>query len=104
MVSTGRPTARKAEGRRVEEGGESEGRSVIERIGIEPQGNIILTGNGANFRQVLRHEKMGRIFLIKEGKQMNASGVCALRPRLGRGTGLETTNEYREGSMHYRLL
>jgi hypothetical protein len=76
LVSTGRPTARKAEGRRVEEGGESEGRSVIERIGIEPQGNIILTGNGANFRQVLRHEKMGRIFL-KGGIANERLLVCA---------------------------
>ena len=46
-------------------------------IGIAPQGYIILTGNGADFRWVLRHENVGRISL-KEGKQMNA--VWCVRP------------------------
>jgi len=45
----------------------SEGRSVMERIGIAPQGNIIPTGNGADFRRVSRHEEICRIFL-KGGK------------------------------------
>jgi hypothetical protein len=43
-------------GCRVEEDGKSEGRFVMRRIGIEPKGNIILTGNGADFHPVFRYE------------------------------------------------
>jgi hypothetical protein len=63
----GRPNARTAEGRRVEERGESEGRFVMKRIGIESKDNITLAGNGADFHKVSRHENGSRIFL-KGGK------------------------------------
>ena len=63
----------------------------MRRIGIAPQGHIIPTGNGADFRWVLRHENVGRISL-KEGKQMNAFLVCAPS-----GLGSATANQYREG-------
>jgi len=33
------------------------------RIGIAPQGNIIPTGDGADFRWVSHHENVGRISL-----------------------------------------
>ena len=46
-------------------------------IGITPQGDIIPTGNGADFHEVLRHERVRRTFYQKEDKQMNASTVCA---------------------------
>jgi RNA-directed DNA polymerase len=46
------------------------------RIGIEPQGDIIPAGNGADFRVVSPHERVWRTF--KEDKQMNATtGACA---------------------------
>ena len=63
----------------------------MRRIGIAPQGHIIPTGNGADFRWVLRHENVGRISL-KGGKQMNAFLVCA-----SSGLGSVTANQYREG-------
>jgi RNA-directed DNA polymerase len=50
----------------------------MERIGIEPQGNIILTGNGADFHRVSRHERVCRTFYQKEDMQMNvATATCA---------------------------
>lgn len=46
------------------------------RTGIEPQGDIIPAGNGADFRLVSHHERVWRTF--KEDKQMNATTVaCA---------------------------
>jgi len=52
----------------------------MERIGIELQGNIIPTGNGADFRRVSRHEEICRIFLNggKANERFNQS-VCILR-------------------------
>jgi hypothetical protein len=57
----------------------------MERIGIAPQGNIIPTGNGADFRQVSRHEEICRIFLNggKANERFNQS-VCILRQRVRR--------------------
>ena len=50
----------------------------MERIGIAPQGNIIPTGNGADFRRVSRHERVCRTFYSLEDKQMNAAiAACA---------------------------
>jgi hypothetical protein len=37
----------------------------MKRIGIEPKGNIILTGNGADFHEVLRHERACRTLFTK---------------------------------------
>jgi hypothetical protein len=48
----------------------------MERIGIAPQGNIIPTGNSADFRRVSRHEKICRIFL-KGGKANERFKACA---------------------------
>ena len=57
----------------------------MERIGIAPQGNIIPTGNGADFRQVSRHEEICRIFLNggKANERFNQS-VCILRQSVRR--------------------
>jgi hypothetical protein len=44
-------------GRRVQEEGASEGRSVIGRIGIAPPGNIIPRRKSADFPLVFRHER-----------------------------------------------
>jgi len=63
----------------------------MRRIGIAPQGNIIPTGNGADFHEVLRHENVGRIFL-KGGNANERLLVCAPS-----GLGSETANQYREG-------
>ena len=90
-ASSGRSTVRKADGRRVEERGESECHLVMRWIGVEPQGNIILTGNGANFHEVSRHERICRIFL-KGGNANERLLVCAPS-----GPGSETANPYREG-------
>jgi hypothetical protein len=60
-------------------------------IGIESKDNIIPTGNGADFHEVLRHEKVCRTFL-KGGRANERLQVCAPS-----GSGSETTNEYREG-------
>ena len=64
----------------------------MRRIGIAPQGNIIPTGNGADFHEVLRHENVGRIFL-KGGNANERLLVCAPS-----GLGSETANQYREGT------
>ena len=66
-------------GGRVEEDGKSEGHPVMGWIGIEPQGDIIPTGNGADFHRVSHHEKVGRI-VLKGGKANERfQSVCILR-------------------------
>jgi len=57
----------------------------MERIGVAPQGNIIPTGNSADFRRVSRHEEICRIFLKggKANERFNQS-VCILRQRVRR--------------------
>jgi hypothetical protein len=62
------------------------------QIGTEPKGDIILIGNGADFREVLRHERICRIFL-KGGKANERLLVYAPS-----GSGSETANQYREGT------
>lgn len=52
----GKPTAREAHGGWVKEGGGSEGRSVMERIGVEPKpSNITPLRKEADFRRVVPH-------------------------------------------------
>jgi hypothetical protein len=68
FAGNGKPTARKADGGRAWDGGKSESRPVMGRTGIAPQGNIIPTGNGADFRRVSRHERVCGTFLRGTGK------------------------------------
>jgi len=50
----------------------------MERIGIALQGNIILTGNGADFRLVSRHERVCRTFL--KGNRSLPPGSAGVSP------------------------
>jgi hypothetical protein len=43
---------------RVKEDGKSESRSVMERIGVEPTGNITLRRKHADFHRVSKHERV----------------------------------------------
>jgi hypothetical protein len=67
----------------------------MERIGIAPQGNIIPTGNGADFRRVSRHERVCRIFLNGGKANEHFLTKCVHPPTKCQ----ETASEYREGGM-----
>ena len=63
----------KPKGRRVREEGASEGRSVMEWIGIEPQGNIIPRRKPADFPLVLAYVNREQTDLRKQCR--NVGGV-----------------------------
>ncbi len=65
------------DGQRMAE--KANGRSVMGRIGIEPQGDIIPTGNGADFRQVSRHERVCGTFVGGQANERSICCVCGLR-------------------------
>ncbi len=56
FANTGKPTVRKADGGREQDGGKSEGHFVMKWIEVELQGDMASTGNGANIRWV-SHDK-----------------------------------------------
>ena len=66
----------------------------MRRIGIEPQGNITPTGNGADFHKVLRHERVCRTFYPKEEQIMAKAGIS--RPCLTRHMRIAVENGFIE--------
>jgi hypothetical protein len=50
----------------------------MKRIGIESKDNITPAGNGADFRKVLRHERVGRTFIGGKANEYLYS-MCSLR-------------------------